>query len=163
MRIDWYQFVCVSIQFEFSSQEHMHASSEKKAFAGHRATPGTRDGCNVVGSDEGTSDGNPDGTRDGTVDGSIVGESELVVDGIRMARTRESQLVHPAPVPRWQPTPWERITDETYKQWLLEAITVDEYNRTSALDRRLLLSHFEQEAEQHVNVAEGVFVLYRGE
>ena len=56
-----------------------------------------------------------------------------------------------------------RITDETYKQWLLKTMTVDEYNGSSTLDRRLVLSHFEQEAEQHVNVAEGVFVLYRGE
>jgi hypothetical protein len=66
-----------------------------------------------------------------------------------------------------QAPPWERLTDEAYKEWLLRAMTVDEYNGASVRDRRGLLSDFEREAEQrqrqHVNVAEGVFVLYRGD
>lgn len=42
-------------------------------------------------------------------------------------------------------TPWERITDEAYKVWLLEAMTTEEYNDSSARDRRLLLTDFREQ------------------
>jgi hypothetical protein len=45
-------------------------------------------------------------------------------------------------------TPWDRITDETYKSWLLEAMTIEDYNGSSPRDRRLLLSDFEQQQQQ---------------
>ena len=45
-------------------------------------------------------------------------------------------------------TPWDRITDETYKSWLLEAMTIEDYNGSSPRDRRGLLSDFQQRQQQ---------------
>jgi len=50
--------------------------------------------------------------------------------------------------PRPSPPPWDRLTDVTYKSWLLEAMTVEEYNASTPRDRRLLLSDFEQRQQQ---------------
>jgi len=44
-------------------------------------------------------------------------------------------------------TPWDRLTDDTYKSWLLEAMTVEEYNASTVRDRRGLLSDFEQQQQ----------------
>ena len=44
-------------------------------------------------------------------------------------------------------TAWERITDETFKSWLLRAMTIEEYNDNSLCpprDRRNLLTEFEE-------------------
>jgi len=51
-------------------------------------------------------------------------------------------------------TPWDRLTDDTYKSWLLEAMTVEEYNASTVRDRRGLLSDFEQQQQQqHTHVS----------
>jgi hypothetical protein len=46
------------------------------------------------------------------------------------------------------PTPWDRITDEAYKSWLLETpMTADEYSEASLVDRRTLKTQFEQQQQ----------------
>jgi hypothetical protein len=41
-------------------------------------------------------------------------------------------------------TPWDRISDEAYKQWLLERqITAEEYNTASLVDRSALRTQFD--------------------
>jgi hypothetical protein len=48
------------------------------------------------------------------------------------------------------PTPWDRITDEAYKSWLLETpMTADEYSEASLVDRRTLKTQFEQQQQQN--------------
>ena len=39
---------------------------------------------------------------------------------------------------------WDRITDENFKSWLLEDMTVEEYNELGPVDRRTLRSQFQQ-------------------
>ena len=45
-------------------------------------------------------------------------------------------------------TPWDRITDDVYKAWLLEAMTVEEYNNEPPLNRRTLRTQFQQQQQQ---------------
>ena len=41
-------------------------------------------------------------------------------------------------------SPWERITDAAYKQWLLDTpLTDSEYNEASIIDRRALLTQYQ--------------------
>jgi hypothetical protein len=59
------------------------------------------------------------------------------------------------------PTPWERITDEAYKSWLLETpMTADEYSEASLVDRRSLKTQFEQQPQQQ-NIFIRVFVAFK--
>ena len=44
-------------------------------------------------------------------------------------------------------SPWERIDNDSYKSWLLEAMTKEEYNTLGAVDRRELLSSFQQQEQ----------------
>ena len=39
-------------------------------------------------------------------------------------------------------TPWDRLTDDSYRQWLEKAMTPEEYNNSSIRERRGLLTDF---------------------
>ena len=45
-------------------------------------------------------------------------------------------------------TPWEQITDNAYKSWLLEALTIEEFNAETPRNRRALLTDFKQQQQQ---------------
>ncbi len=45
-------------------------------------------------------------------------------------------------------TRWEQISDEAYKQWLLKAMEVDEFNGLTPVEKRTLLTQFEQQQQQ---------------
>ena len=45
-------------------------------------------------------------------------------------------------------TPWDRLTDDSYRQWLEKAMTPEEYNRSSVRERRGLLTDFETDSVQ---------------
>ena len=46
--------------------------------------------------------------------------------------------------PATMTSPWERITDAAYKQWLLDIpLTDSEYNEASIIDRRALLTQYQ--------------------
>ena len=57
-------------------------------------------------------------------------------------------------------TPWDQITDESYKSWLLEAMTIDEFNGETPRNRRALLTDFKhQQQDQPLAFVIGVRVL----
>ena len=42
-------------------------------------------------------------------------------------------------------SPWDRITDDAYKKWLLQAMEDGEYNQLGPVERRTLLTQFQQQ------------------
>jgi len=68
----------------------------------------------------------------------------LLLDSDRLTRARGPYVFRP----RLLSSPWDQLTDVTYKSWLLEAMTVEEYNASTPRDRQLLLSDFEQQQQR---------------
>ena len=51
-------------------------------------------------------------------------------------------------------TPWEHITDDAYKNWLLSTpATPEEYNAASLAERRSLKTQYEQQQKVGCDVA----------
>ena len=44
-------------------------------------------------------------------------------------------------------SPWDRITDDAYKKWLLQAMEEGEYNQLGPVERRTLLTQFQQQQQ----------------
>jgi len=44
-------------------------------------------------------------------------------------------------------SPWDRITDDAYKKWLLQAMEDGEYNQLGPVERRTLLTQFQQQQQ----------------
>ena len=73
---------------------------------------------------------------------------------IRSCQTHGTYLIFPTKVEVWgydtaiMATPWDRITDDSYRQWLEKAMTPEEYNRSSIRERLGLLTDFETDFVQ---------------
>jgi len=57
-------------------------------------------------------------------------------------------------------SPWDRITDDSYKQWLINCqIVAEEFNQSSLVDRGTLRSQFEQQKQQQQQSSSVAFLV----